>query len=82
MLKQLEHQYLEDRMAICDAMNSDIYTAHGITLEESVIVFIILAVGIAAALLALVLEILVKHGSMFYKYRIRQTEQVSDVNIV
>ncbi len=61
LLKQLENRHLEDRMAICEAMNSDIFAAHSITLEESVIAFIILAVGMTVAFLTLVGELTVRY---------------------
>ncbi len=65
LLKQLEHQHLEDRMSICETINSDIFAAHSITVEESVIAFIILTVGMAVAFLTLLGEFLVKYSAKY-----------------
>ena len=58
LLKQLGNKYFTDAREMkyqCSKTNS--YTAHSISLEESTILFIILAIGIGVALLELLLEV-------------------------
>ena len=71
LLKQLENKYLTNAREIkyrCSSQ-ADSYTAHSISLEESTVMFIILAIGIGVGLIELLLELSInwirKHVTLY-----------------